>query len=193
MGRTYSGLFSYGNLVATRSIPAVPGGMAGPPSDFPNPFRPAEAANYMPLAGLVPELEVDATLYRRRPGALDNPWLDVNTVQPHNNADRCAQFRKQARQRLANMVTTRSSVFAIWVTIGFFEIDADDIDGDGDRTELRTIVVGGTEQGFELGSDNGNIKRHRAFYIVDRSIPVGFSPGRNHNVDRMILVESILE
>jgi len=47
--------------------------------------------------------------------------------------------------------------------------------------------------GKELGSDTGNIKRHRAFYLIDRSIPVAFEPGENHNVDRAIVLRRFIE
>ena len=47
--------------------------------------------------------------------------------------------------------------------------------------------------GIELGSDVGNVKRHRAFYIIDRSIPVAFEPGVNHNVDKAVLARRYLE
>jgi hypothetical protein len=35
--------------------------------------------------------------------------------------------------------------------------------------------------------------RHRSFFIIDRSIPVAFERGRNHNVDRTILLRKVLE
>ena len=47
--------------------------------------------------------------------------------------------------------------------------------------------------GRQLGSDTGEISRQRAFYIVDRSIPVAFEPGENHNVDKSILLRRMIE
>ena len=44
-----------------------------------------------------------------------------------------------------------------------------------------------------LGSLTGEIERHRAFYLIDRSIPVAFEPGENHNVDRAILIRRFIE
>ena len=37
------------------------------------------------------------------------------------------------------------------------------------------------------------VTRHRAFYMIDRSIPVAFEPGENHNVDRAILLRRFIE
>jgi len=41
--------------------------------------------------------------------------------------------------------------------------------------------------------DSGEVQRHRAFYFVDRSIPVACEPGQNHNVDRAIVLRRFIE
>jgi len=66
--------------------------------------------------------------------------------------------------RLANIGTPRSNVFAIWVT-------------------LRAMVP----------NDPDSVRYHRAFYIVDRSIPVGFEAGSDHNVSDCIRLRRIIE
>jgi hypothetical protein len=66
--------------------------------------------------------------------------------------------------RLANTATIRSNVFAVWITL---------------REQIQ--------------NDPDSIKYHRAFYIVDRSIPVGHEPGRNHNVWDAVLLRRIIE
>jgi hypothetical protein len=70
--------------------------------------------------------------------------------------------------RLNNSVTTRSNVFAIWVTIGYFDANSSNV-------EVEPV------------------KRHRAFYIFDRSIPVGYEPGKNHNVLDAVLLRRIIQ
>ena len=84
-------------------------------------------------------------------------------------------FRNEIRTRLGGLTTTRSSVYAMWITVGYFEVD-------------RFGRVGA-----EIGSDTGEIRRNRAFYMVDRSIPVASEPGKNHNVDQAVLVRTIIE
>jgi hypothetical protein len=81
-------------------------------------------------------------------------------------------FRYQTVSRLTNLVTVRSNVFAVWVTIGF-----------------STSPTSWSEAGI----DTGEIRRHRGFFIIDRSIPVGFEPGQDHNVRDAILVRRILQ
>lgn len=66
--------------------------------------------------------------------------------------------------RLANTVTTRSNVFAVWIT-------------------LREQVAG----------DPDSVRYHRGFYIVDRSIPVGFEAGKDHNVWDCVRLRRIIE
>jgi hypothetical protein len=45
----------------------------------------------------------------------------------------------------------------------------------------------------EVGADEGNVKRHRAFFIIDRSIPVGYEPGHRHNTDKSVLLKRFIE
>jgi hypothetical protein len=124
----------------------------------------------------------------------------------------------QPMSRLGNLVTNRSGVFAVWITVGYFEVEkapswneTRDLNGngtpDGMDTQRRFGVPqsGATPQqiaaaqalysrvypdgymlGREVGSDTGDVKRHRAFYIIDRTEEVGFKPGEDLNVEKTI-------
>src|SRR3972149_6061270 len=121
---------------------------------------------------------------------------------------------------LGNLVTTRSNVFAVWVTVGYFEVEPApswNDSNDSVRVPLRqrfgastgltandaATIAGkalydrvypeGYMLGQEVGSDTGNTKRQRAFYIIDRSEPVGFKPGEDLNVERTIRVRRRIE
>jgi hypothetical protein len=78
----------------------------------------------------------------------------------------------------------QSNVYAVWVTIGYFEVTP---------TTVNAAIPDGWQLGAELGSDTGDINRHRGFYIMDRSIPVGYEPGEDHNTDDAILVRRFIE
>ena len=47
--------------------------------------------------------------------------------------------------------------------------------------------------GQELKSDTGDIQRHRAFFMYDRTIPVGFQRGETNNAYRGVLLERFIE
>lgn len=100
------------------------------------------------------------------------------------NTDRNPYFRYIAYQRLGSVVTQRSNVYAGWITMGRFAVD-------------RVAVDSAHPDGFrlvrELGSDTGDIHRRRAFFLMDRSIPVGFERGENMNVDKCILLHRVIE
>jgi hypothetical protein len=66
--------------------------------------------------------------------------------------------------RLANTTTPRSNVFGVWIT-------------------LRQSIP----------NDPDSVRYHRAFYIVDRSIPVGFEEGKDHNVWDCVRLRRIIE
>jgi hypothetical protein len=76
----------------------------------------------------------------------------------------------QRMMRLPNLTTNQSNVFAVWVTIGLFEYDPED------------------GIGREYIGPSGVPERSKSFYVVDRSIPVGFAPGKQYNTDKTILL-----
>ena len=152
-----------------------------------NPLRPATASNYV-SGGMVPGT-ANAGLYRsmdreRKNGDGADVLSDfVPATQPDAfNTDRNAYFRNGLRQRLGGVATNRSSVFAIWVTVGYFEWD-------NEMNELRNMAGGG----IEYGTETGTVQRSRGFFMFDRSIPMAYEPGKDHNVDRGILLQSLIE
>ena len=166
---------SYDDMDDARRANTTP--MSDPTGEFLNPFRSADAANF--VVGSGPKTSSEVGLFRRTftgTSTTDQPLFDYLSTAFHDRSDRSAYFRNQVRQRMGNLLTTRSSVYAIWVTVGFFEVDSS-----------NTVLP------VELGSDNGKVKRHRGFYMVDRSIPVAFEPGKNHNTERAILLRTIID
>ena len=95
----------------------------------------------------------------------------ADTANPGPDPAANPQFQYLTANRLANVATTRSHVFAVWVTIGFFDPVTDQ----------------------ELGTDTGEVQRHRGFFIFDRSIPVAYETGKDHNVRDAILLRRIIQ
>ena len=99
-------------------------------------------------------------------GATGSPVRFDDNATFLNSIDvaRNPQHRLYTAGRLANTATVRSNLFAVWVTL------RESISGDAD-----------------------SVKYHRAFYIIDRSIPVGFQAGEDHNVKDTIRLRRIIE
>jgi hypothetical protein len=92
------------------------------------------------------------------------PIADTGAPLSILNRDMNPLHRFYTATRLANTVTPRSNVFAIWIT-------------------LRESVA----------NDPDSVRFRRAFYIVDRSIPVGFEEGQDLNVWDCVRVRRIIE
>lgn len=175
------------------------------PTLFGNPFR--SVGSPQPPLGVMHRPPVEGTLLRssriehpalalqtgntvppwpqpRTGGTPDEPLFSANNILPHRNTERNPYFRYEPMQRFANLVTTRSNVYAIWITVGFFEVENV---SPSDRTPR------GYRLGREIGWDTGEATRHRSFYIVDRSIPVAFEPGQRHNAEKAILLRRFIE
>jgi hypothetical protein len=90
----------------------------------------------------------------------------VYDINQYRNTEQHAYFRYQTMRQLSNIATTRSNVFGVWVTIRY--VDA---------------------AGIEIMP----ARRNRAFYIFDRSIPVAYEKGENHNVRDAILLRRIIQ
>jgi len=167
------------------------GGSPNIPTWFANPYRPMGAGDLVPLASLQPSEDVDVTIMRGSPGT---PQMEI---APATDPDlprhtRNSFFRYELLHRLGNMVTTRSNVYATWMTVGYFEMEPN-IDPTSGQVVFDDLHPEGLRVAQEIGIDTGEIQRHRAFYMIDRTIPVAFEPGQNHNVDKCVLVRRFIE
>lgn len=159
------------------------------PTKFGNPFRAESSAELAPLAGMKSRPAEGSVL--RSNGVLssltEDPLFDLNVGNSANADLRAAvdtsknpMFRYMPYHRLGNLTTTQSNVYAVWITLGYFEVEP---------TAISSVHPDGWQLGQELGSDTGQITRNRSFYLIDRSIPVGYEPGEDHNVEDAILLK----
>ncbi len=166
------------------------------PTLFGNPFRPSDAADLMPNIAVsgVPmrrATPVESTLLRPDPDTATQPLFDnQGATQVHQDARRNAYFRYQALQKLGNTFTTHSNVFAVWMTIGYFEVE-DNVQGG--VTVVNAAHPDGLRLGPEIGADSGEIRRHRFFSIIDRSVPVGYVHGQKLNTDNCVQLRRMIE
>ena len=201
------------------------------PTRFENPFRSYRGAYLTPVANMATNIgpEVNATLLRQDPQVAGRPLFATDSqsyasssalghpMDPRPNPF----FYYQGLQRLGNLVTNRSNVYAVWITVGYFEVVPWDPNymwsnpssptptistsyvagkswgGPGTPLPTAPVVDAGHPDGYqlgkEIGSDSGEVVRHRAFYIFDRTIPVGFVRGQNVNSEKAMLVKRFIE
>ena len=75
-------------------------------------------------------------------------------------------------QKAMNLTTVRTHQFAVWITVGFFEVKRE-----GDLLMIQQAVnpaLAFDLLGPELGAATGQTARYRGFFIVDRLKLYGF-------------------
>jgi hypothetical protein len=110
-------------------------------------FAQAHAAN----AVIAPVGGIENTILRSTGGATSTSarLFQNNSIPAHPYA------QYQVLNKIYNNATVRSNVFAIWLTVGFFEVTDD---------TTRPVKLGA-----EIGRTENRHVRHRMFAIVDRS------------------------
>ncbi len=135
------------------------------------------------------------------------PLFSGATLEPSLDTERNPAFRYGPIQRLSSMTTTRSGVFAVWITVGFFEVKPAPDWNDPDATRQaairnrfannRTLYDRVYPEGFTLAKDSAvtpaTPTATAQFYLVDRTLPVAFKPGEDLNVDKAVLVRRRIE
>ena len=183
------------------------------PSIFANPSRPADAADMVPIPEMI-RSGVDCTLLRSTEGTAGpsaapqkEPLFSAELIgasNDHRNSQRNGFFRYQPMVRLNNLVTNRSNVYAVWVTIGFFEVEEapnlatftlnNGLNASPETTALyNRVYPDGYSFGREDGVDVGNTRRLRGFYMIDRTMMAGYEPGADHNVENVIRLRRRIE
>ena len=92
----------------------------------------------------------------------------------HQNRQKNPFIRYQTLMRMPNLVSDNSQLFLMRMTLGFFEVDASNVNS----------------LGREYNADRGENKRYQATFLIDRSKPVGFAPGENLNIRDAVIFES---
>ncbi len=74
-------------------------------------------------------------------------------------------FRTEMMQKVMNLTTVRTHQFAVWITVGFFEV-----------LKAGSPTLGYPDQlGAELGLISGKNVRYRSFFLLDRTHGVGWN------------------
>jgi hypothetical protein len=134
--------------------PQVPADPLHPPDpQYPGPQYPASIPGGSPTGS-----NVTSTLLRPTnpslPGqAAGTPWFDL---QSGANPAASPYLRNEMLDKIAGNLTTRSNVFAVWLTVGFFEVTS-------------APGVQPPQLGAEIGRAENRHVRHRMFAVIDRT------------------------
>ena len=121
-------------------------------------------SSLLALAGQQPAATDPQQMPKADANATLKPAIDLNPSQAIYTAN-----------RLANTTTTKSHLFGVWITL---------------REAMAPAPANGQPA---VPADPDGVRYHRAFYIIDRSIPVAHEPGRDHNVWDAVLLRRIVE
>lgn len=167
------------------------------PELFNNPLRPSDSSQMLPNYSLLGGPDLSSGYTSAQAGLLrgQNPSVPVpadptgpvfaalDTSVPAISAANPG-FRYQGISRLANTTTNQANAFGVWITIGRFEAT---------YNPGNPLNSDGYQLGAELGYEDGTQRRQRSFFIVDRTVPVTYESGKNHNTSRCILLRRVLE
>ena len=136
---------------------------ASPPSGDSN--ASLTGIDYVPITNTGTGLFPDQAPLSTYLGGVD-ATLITDPVGPNQDMRRHPYYRTELIQKLTNLTTPRTHQFAVWLTVGFFEVAES-----GDRAQLVPDVMGP-----EIGGSSGKIERYRAFFVLDRSKATGYDP-----------------
>lgn len=106
-----------------------------------------------------------------------------------NDRRRHTLWRTEMLQKIINNSTVRTHQYAVWVTVGFFEVVSE---GDPSKVGLDPNLAI-DRLGKEIGRDSGQAVRYRMFAIVDRTRAIGFNPLAPEDFRKLVVFQRTIE
>ncbi|MGZ3318639.1 MAG: hypothetical protein ACXU95_15240, partial [Isosphaeraceae bacterium] len=110
------------------------------------------------------------------PTGVPNPYLGANSVTgPPVQLDQKQHpyFRTEMLQKAMNLTTVRTHQYAVWITVGFFEVKRR---GNAEMIASADPRLAFDVLGPEIGRGGDQHLRYRGFFLVDRLKLDGFDP-----------------
>ncbi len=167
-------------------------------ANFSKTFTPPSGANsfaYIDLTSGNP-LKDDPNNTNGSPPAFGNTtgedYYLRDDTKARSNQDRDTRhpyFRSEWLQKVTNLTTVRTHQYAVWITVGFFEVtqQGDPVVADINPMASTDII------GDEVGLLSGKSVRYRAFFIIDRTKAVGFNPQQSGNFRDCVVYRQVIE
>ena len=118
-------------------------------------------------------------------------YLGTASAASSNTDDRQhPYFRSELLQKAMNLTTVRTHQYAVWITVGFFEIIKQGDIGmllQGNPTAAYDVL------GAEVGSVTGNNVRYRGFFLVDRTKLTGFNPNNIGSFRHAVVYRKVIQ
>jgi len=179
----------YINNLVPGTAPVATGGL--PPFQVP----PSTGTTYSVTDGVVNLFWVQGGTTAPQPPttpSVPNPYLGVNSNLAGNgtatstftpgatsviDTKQSPYFRTEMLQKVMNLTTVRTHQYAVWITVGFFEVKRQgdlQMAGVGAGTSAATLAF--DILGPEIGASTGQTTRYRGFFLVDRTQLTGYDP-----------------
>lgn len=98
-------------------------------------------------------------------------------------------FRTEWLQKVTNLTTVRTHQYAVWITVGFFEVTKQ-----GNPAMASVDYSQAYDQlGLELGVLDGKNTRYRGFFLVDRTKAVGFNVSLPGDFRNCVVYRDLIE
>jgi len=169
----------------------INGGTGGHTSAYPNLVAPPNSTHAtVPYATIAPNSYLAAYLggqFYDGSQQTTNPWV----ASPSGAFDQTDHpyFRTEWLQKVTNLTTVRTHQYAVWITVGFFEVTAA---GDASLATSNPFLAY-DQLGNELGYLDGSNKRYRGFFLIDRTRAVGFNPFQPDDFRSCVVYRQLIE
>ncbi|MCG8584422.1 MAG: hypothetical protein MI757_06895, partial [Pirellulales bacterium] len=132
--------------------------------------------------------ESEFTLLRSHPQDPSGPLFSYISSSAGSNTAKNPYFYYRPATRLGSLLSVQSNVYAVWITVGYFEVE---------QTPKSAAHPDGYRLKKEVGWNSGNVIRHRGFWIFDRTRSdfrqQAFVRGSDDGVDDCFVIKRIIE
>jgi hypothetical protein len=174
------------------------GGLVGPPA-VPPPNVAPRGAEYgatgspgsAPIAatGVLPLIALANGPAAATPLQIPDRYLGTTPTKGTDDRQH-PYWRSEMLQKAMNLTTVRTHQFAVWITVGFFEVQR--------QGDIGMLAQGNPQLAFdilgsEIGSVTGTSIRYRGFFLVDRLKLTSFDPANTGSFRAAVVYRKVIQ